>query len=130
MVFVDTSAWFALFVRTDPYHQRVRDWFAANREPVLTTDYCVDETLTLLFVRGEVSRAIEAGRELFERSLARVQFVSPEQVHRAWVVFQQRAAAGWSFTDCTSFVVVNDLRIPAAAALDAHFRQFGIIVVP
>jgi predicted nucleic acid-binding protein len=130
MVFVDTSAWFALFVLTDPHHQRVRDWVAANSERVLTPDYCIDETLTLLLVRGEHSRAMEAGRELIERTIARVQFVSPEQVQRAWVVFQQRATAGWSFTDCTSFIVISDLRIPTAVTLDAHFRQFGIVVAP
>jgi predicted nucleic acid-binding protein len=97
---------------------------------VLTTDYCIDETLTLLLIRGETSRAMEAGREFFERGFARVHFVSPEQIHRAWVFFQQHAAAGWSFTDCTSFVVINELRIPAAASVDAHFRQFGVTVIP
>ena len=130
MVFVDTSAWFALFVPTDPDHMGVRDWLARNREPLVTTDYCIDETLTLLLVRGERLRAMEAGRQLFEHNLTRIQFVSPEQIQRAWIVFQQRAAAGWSFTDHTSFVAINELRIPTAAALDAHFQQFGMLVVP
>jgi uncharacterized protein len=130
MVFVDTSAWFALFVPTDPDHTRIRAWLAGNREPLITSDYCVDETLTLLLVRREPVRAMEAGRELFERDLARIQFVSPEQILRAWIVFQQRAASGWSFTDCTSFVLINELRIPTAAAVDAHFHQFGVLVVP
>jgi uncharacterized protein len=130
MIFVDTSAWFALFVPIDPDHQRIRDCFAANPGPVLTTDYCIDETLTLLLVRGETSRAMEAGREFFERGFTRVHFVSPQQIHRAWVFFQQRAANGWSFTDCTSFVVINDLQIPSAASVDTHFRQFGVTVIP
>jgi len=119
MVVVDTCAWFALFVPSDPDHRRLRDWFAANQEPIFTTDFCIDETLPLLRVRGEAARAV-----------ARVHFVSPEHVHRAWIVFQQRVAAGWSFTDCTSSVVMSDLRIPKAAALDVHFRQFGVVVVP
>ena len=112
MVFVDTSAWFALFVPTDPDHLRLRDWFAQNREPLVTSDYCIDETLTLLLVRCERLRAMEAGRQLFEHNLTRIQFVSPEQIQRAWIVFQQRAAAGWSFTDCTTFVVINELASP------------------
>jgi len=44
--------------------------------------------------------------------------------------YQQRAAAGWSFTDCTSKIVIDDLSIKTAVALDIHFRQFGIAVVP
>ncbi len=124
MVFVDTSAWFAFFVPTDPHHGRIRNWVGTIREPVLTTDYCIDETLTLLLVRRELPRAREAGQEFFEHGIARIHFLTPEQIHAAWVVFQQRAPAGWSFTDCTSFVVITQLGIRRAAALDAHFQQF------
>jgi predicted nucleic acid-binding protein len=45
-------------------------------------------------------------------------------------MFTQRAAAGWSFTDCTSKVVIDELQLNAAVALDEHFRQFGIAVFP
>jgi predicted nucleic acid-binding protein len=45
-------------------------------------------------------------------------------VLRAWVFFQPHAAAGWSFTDGTNFVVMTELGIRKAAALDAHFQQF------
>ena len=53
MIFVDTGAWFALVVPTDPDHEAAVAWFDGNRDPVLTSDYVVDETLTLLRVRGE-----------------------------------------------------------------------------
>lgn len=66
MIFVDTSAWFAYAVPTDPNHQRVSNWFASNQEQVVTTDYCVDETLTLLCARREHRRALDVGREFFE----------------------------------------------------------------
>jgi predicted nucleic acid-binding protein len=129
MVFVDTGVWFAKFVPADPDHARVREWFDANNEPLLTTDDCIDETLTLLMARRRLPRALEAGRAFFDEGLARLHFVSAEQVYQAWVLFQQRAAAGWSFTDCTSKVVIDALGIASAATLDEHFRQFGINVV-
>ncbi len=66
MVFVDTSAWFALFVPTDPDHDRVLRWQTAQSERPITTDFCVDETLTLLLARGESRRAVGAGRWLIE----------------------------------------------------------------
>ena len=60
MVFVDTSAWFAYFLPIDAAHSKVRDCIASNSQPLVTTDYCVDETLTLLMARGEVRRALDA----------------------------------------------------------------------
>jgi uncharacterized protein len=54
MIFVDTSAWFGLFVPSDPDHVRLREWLEANSDVLVTTDYCVDETLTLLAARREL----------------------------------------------------------------------------
>jgi uncharacterized protein len=130
MIFVDTGIWFARFVSDDPDHQRVTEWFAANNELLVTSDYCVDETLTLLVQRKRAKLAVEAGWQLFDETLARLHILAREQIERAWILFQQRAAAGWSFTDCTSKVVIDDLGIKTAAALDIHFQHFGIVVVP
>ncbi len=45
-VFVDTGAWFAYFVRRDPDHMAAVQWIKANRFPLLTTDFVLDELLT------------------------------------------------------------------------------------
>jgi len=108
----------------------VRTCFLSRDTPLVTTDYCVDETLTLLQARGEPRRALDAGRALFEEDIARLHMVSADQISRAWILFQQRLSNGWSFTDCTSKIVIDDLGIKTAVALDAHFRQYGIAVVP
>ncbi len=55
MIFVDTGAWFASIVPTDPNHNKAADWLQNNSEILFTTDYIVDETLTLLRARGERS---------------------------------------------------------------------------
>lgn len=131
MVFVDTSAWFAFFVPSDPHHGRVRDWFDRSPQALVTSDFCIDETLTLLAFRREQRRALEAGAAFFQNNICQLHYVAPDEIHRAWLVFQHRSAAGWSFTDCTSKVVIDRLQIEIAVALDAHFTQFGdIVVVP
>lgn len=130
MIFVDTSVWFARFVPRDIDHGRVTSWFASNKEPLITSDYCVDEVLTLISVRERPSLAIQAGLELVNETVSQLQFLDADQFHRAWILFQQRAASGWSFTDCTSKILIDDLHLAAAAALDQHFHQFGIAVVP
>lgn len=129
MVFVDTSAWFAFFKRSDPMHKQVRDWIASNKQELVTTDYCVDETLTLLMARRERRRALEAGEVFFQTDLCGLHFLTVEDIRGAWLLFQQRASAGWSFTDCTSKVVIDQLQIDTALALDTHFRQFGDVEI-
>lgn len=130
MLFVDTGAWFARFVPTDPNHQRIKACLDANRQPLITTDYCVDETLTLLVARRRVRLAREAAGLLFDGGGTRLHFLTPDEICRAAILFQAQASAGWSFTDCTSKVVIDELKITMGVALDAHFRQFGIAVVP
>ncbi len=131
MVFVDTGAWFALHVPSDPNHRRAVEWLRSNRQSLVTTDYVVDETLTLLCMRRESRRAIEVGRLLLESGLIRNHHVSQDDFRRAWDLFQRNHAAGWSFTDCASKVVLDQLAIRTAFAFDDHFRQFGTVeVVP
>jgi predicted nucleic acid-binding protein len=36
---------------------------------------------------------------------------------------------GWSFTDCTSRIVMERMKISTAFAVDHHFRQFGTVTV-
>jgi predicted nucleic acid-binding protein len=130
MIFVDTGAWFARFVPDDPKHNELIDWFAKNSVPLITTDYCIDETLTLLMVRNRPKLAIEAGDILFNELMAEIHFLDRSQIMRAWILFQQRISAGWSFTDCTSKIVIDDLGIKSTLAFDRHFHQFGVSVLP
>jgi predicted nucleic acid-binding protein len=46
VIFVDTGAWFASIIPTDADHAAAARWLSQNNEPLLTTDYVVDETLT------------------------------------------------------------------------------------
>jgi predicted nucleic acid-binding protein len=52
VIFVDTGAWFARYVVEDADHAKATAWFAHAPDRLLTTDYVVDELLTLLKVRG------------------------------------------------------------------------------
>ncbi|MBE9037686.1 hypothetical protein [aff. Roholtiella sp. LEGE 12411] len=52
MILVDTSAWFASIVPSDTEHQAASSWVSQNTKPLLTTDYIIDETLTVLAMRS------------------------------------------------------------------------------
>jgi uncharacterized protein len=131
MIFVDTGAWFASLIPTDPDHGRAVQWLSENQSPLLTTDYVVDETLTLLRVRGERKRALLLGAKFFHHDLAEIHKITSADLSLAWKTFEQFDDKNWSFTDCSSKVVMEQLGITVAFAFDHHFHQFGTIqVVP
>ncbi len=128
-VFVDTGAWFAAVTPTDPNHALVSSWVATNDSPLLTTDYVVDETLTLLRARGENKRALALGDQFFNSDMAMVYRLTDEDLQSAWEVFRHYNDKEWSFTDCTSKVVMEKFGVVSALAFDHHFRQFGTVTV-
>ena len=131
MIFVDTGAWFAAFVPNDTDHAAADAWLETNTEPLVTTDYVIDELLTLMKMRGEFRRALRLGASLFAEEIAQVAWVLPDDIQQAWDIFRRYDDKGWSFTDCVSRVVMERLEIQRAFAFDDHFRQFGtVIVVP
>ena len=131
MIFVDTGAWFASIVPSDSDHHAASKWLSTNKTPLITTDYVIDETITLLKMRGEIRRAMMLGERLLRGELAQVHFLTREDIIRGWNVFSHFKDKEWSFTDCTSKAFMEQLHITQAFAFDHHFKQFGSIsVVP
>ena len=127
-VFVDTGAWFAYFVRRDPDHAAAIDWTRQNRQPLVTTDYVIDELLTLLKLRESHRVAAAAGEALLQQNVARVERITESDFRAAWGVFRQYRDKGWSFTDCTSKTIMERLGVTHAFAFDTHFEEFGTVV--
>lgn len=125
MIFVDTGAWFALMVRSDRNHRAAQRLLDANQAPLVTSDFIIDETLTLLRGRGEPRRALDAGAGFFSGRYGTLYYLTPDDIHSAWDVFRRYDDKGWSFTDCSSLVVMRKFGIRTAFAFDPHFRQFG-----
>jgi len=126
-VFVDTGAWFAYFVRRDPDHAAATEWMQQNHRLLVTTDYVLDELLTLLKLRESHRVAAAAGTVLLSDQVASLERISLEDIAAAWDVFREFDDKDWSFTDCTSKVVMERLGIPEAFSFDHHFDQFGTV---
>jgi len=127
-VFVDTGAWFASFIRRDPDHTPARQWIATNESSLLSTDYILDELFTLLKIRESHSLAIAAGKAFIEEHICQIVSVTPDDFLHAWNIFVQFKDKGWSFTDCTSKVIIERLGISIAFSFDQHFEQFGSVM--
>ena len=130
---VDTWGWLALADDREPRHAAVRGllyelWRAGGC--ALTTDYILDETFTLVFRRLPFPKGkrfvtvIERGEE--DRSL-QVEHVGSERFARAKALrLRLREKPLISFTDLTTMVVMQELRITRVVTADAHFRHVGL----
>jgi len=129
-LFVDTSAWFAFANRQDPQHANVGDVLNGFSGRVVTSNFIFDETVSLCLYRlgHHVARAV--GSVLMDPNEVDLVRVTAEDEHAAWELFSNRSDQRYSFTDCTSFVVMRRLALPKALALDSDFSAEGFSVVP
>lgn len=126
-VFVDTGTWFALFSRRDINHSKAVDWIQQNRDRLITTDYVLDELFTLLKVRENSAFANKIAYDFTHNQDVQIEFITPADFELTCQVFHNYQDKDWSFTDCTSKVVMERLGIEVAFAFDHHFEQFGTV---
>ncbi len=124
-IFIDTGAWYALKNLNDPYHQEIRNFFADLKDQTIccTSDYVADEAITLVRMRLKSHQvAAELAQELFAEKAAQMIFVSPVHHKRALEIFNSYNDQDFSYTDCTSFAIMETLKIKEALAFDNHFN--------
>jgi uncharacterized protein len=120
-VFMDSAGFLALWDAGDAYHAegvRLQEALARKRRRFWTTEYIVDETVTLLLVRRSHAAAVDF-LDAVERSEAlRLEWIGPDRFHAAGALFRKHADKDWSFTDCVSFAIMRELRVRDAFELN------------
>jgi len=129
-IFVDTSGWYATIDRHDRSHEAARQFLENNRLRLVTTDYVMDETVTLLQVQLGHGCAVRFLDSLQASRLVQLIYLSQAQIDATAQLFRNRPDKGWSFTDCSSFVLMQEYRLINALAFDDHFRQAGFFTQP
>ena len=127
-LFVDTAGFYSLLAPEDNRHGQavsVLRQAGKRKRRLVTTDYVLGETATLLQARG----LHELVGPFFDRVLdprgCRLMWMDPDRFERARALFVRHVAQGWSFTDCASFVVMRETHLREALTKDAHFREAG-----
>jgi uncharacterized protein len=132
-VFVDTGGWMACADRADPAHPACRDARDATLESgrtLVTTDFVVDETLTLIRFRLGLAAANAWWQQIEGSARLRWERIDNDRFERARNMFVQYRDKDLSFTDCTSMAVMRELRLTTVITTDGHFRQVGFDVLP
>ena len=126
-VFVDSSGFLAGANSNDAFHeeaQAVRRRTTNERWITYTTNFVVAEAHALFISRLGQRHATEFLRQIRQSNTSIVR-VSIEDEERAdAIVFGYRDKV-FSFTDATSFAVMERLGIPYAFAFDRNFAQYG-----
>lgn len=132
-VYVDTGGWMMLVDAADRRHEAARafrdDWLVSGGT-LVTSDYVIDETLTLLRMRLGLDVARRWWMMVSGSPRLRAEAVDVERADRAREWFFGWADQSFSFTDCTSFVVMRSLGLRRVLTSDSHFVTAGFEVVP
>jgi len=132
-LFVDTAGWIACADGADPAHEAscaARDAALEAGQTLVTTDYVVDETLTLLRLRLGLPAANTWWEQIDRSPRLRWEHIDNERFEKARQLFFQCRDKDFSFTDCTSVVVMRELRLTDALSTDRHFRQMRFQILP
>ena len=132
-IFIDTSAFIALYLSDDDFHQEAVRWLKEmeGKACFWTTNYILDETYTFVrSVKGKDASVAFAEYLSSNSEIVKVKRVSLEEEKEAFVLFKKLDLKGLSFTDCTSFAVMKRLGLKQAFSFDKHFMQAGFELVP
>ncbi|MBI4610735.1 MAG: PIN domain-containing protein [Candidatus Rokubacteria bacterium] len=132
MVFVDTGAFFAIENERDGHHAdalEARHELMARGERLITSDYVLDEVYTLIRVRVGHRAAVDFGESIRTSRFLRIEPVTTADFEAAWRIFRRYDDKPFSFTDCTSFALMERLKIRAAFTFDRNYREYGKFVV-
>ncbi len=126
--FVDTGAWFANANPADPDHAAAHAALKRWAGRLVTSNFVFDETVTLLRMRLGHSAAVAMGNALLSGDLCDTIRLNHEDEKAAWDLLCARADKQYSFTDCTSFVLMRRLGLSDVVAVDEDFAREGFVV--
>ncbi len=128
MVFVDTGAFFAIENERDRYHAEALDArheLMSRGERLVTSDYVLDEVYTLIRMRVGHRAAVDVGESIRASRFFQIEPVRPADFEAAWRIFSRYDDKPFSFTDCTSFALMERLKIKTAFTFDRNYREYG-----
>lgn len=129
-VFVDSSAWIALFSRRDQHHEEADRAFrrAIGSKTLLhTTNLVLAEIHRLLLHRTGNTAAAAALDRIESSPSVKIAFANAadHQAARTWL--KKLQAHPISYTDAISFAVMEQAGCVKALSFDRHFRLAGFL---
>ena len=128
MIFLDTSAIYALADRQDPRHEQAKERFRAllvAGEGILTHNYVLVEAIALVQSRLGLDAAVKSARDSRAFEIEWIDEASHEQAVRRLARIGKRQV---SSVDQISFLVMRRRGVRSALAFDPDFEDEGFQV--
>ena len=135
-IFIDTTAFVALEDEDDKEHKAALDYREKIRQgktpfrALYTSNYILNEVFTLLRLKLSHQVAVAFEENIKCSKILRILRVTPETENTAWNIFKKYSDKDFSFTDCTSFALMEQEAMSTAFTFDKHFQQYGFQTVP
>jgi len=130
--FLDTSVLYALIDKRDAHHLAARELVGAllrAQRRLVTSDYIVTEAINLANARGGTNVALRI-LDLLERTAGiRLEWSGSLRFEASKAFFRRHADRRYSFTDCSSFVLMRELKVTDALTTDHHFGEAGFRIL-
>jgi predicted nucleic acid-binding protein len=127
---VDSWGWLVLEDSRDPLHKTVSGIYAeaaAAAGNVFSTNFILDETISLLFRRRPFREASRFTSGLLLSPFITIEQVTPARFQKAFDLrLRLRDKPNISFTDLTTMIVARELKVTDILTGDKHFRQVGL----
>ena len=131
MIFIDTSALYALMDADDRNHEHARDaWAQWLDQPIqfLTSNYVLLESLALIQHRLGIHAARQFDEELMP--VLRVHWIDAELHATALKMVLAIGQRDLSLVDCTNIELMRRLGHRTIFAFDRHYPEQSLIQVP
>ncbi|MBF0466652.1 MAG: PIN domain-containing protein [Nitrospirae bacterium] len=129
-VFIDTNILVAFFDKADEMHIEAlskMEIIKGNKLKLLLTNFIFDEALTLCLGRTNHKTAVNMGEFIFNSNIIEFMWLNEELQKKAWEYFKRHNDKIYSFTDCTSFLVMQKMEIQYYFSFDEDFKRAGFI---
>ncbi len=136
MVFVDASAWIALYHKRDKYHKLAWTTYEQLLNEVrkfLTTNWVAYEAITILKSRASYRAAKTLWDILQDPELSQVVHIDRKLEDRALDIFWSYQDKKWGVVDCSSMLLMEREKCSLAFGYDHHFveatKQYGLTLL-
>lgn len=127
-VFADTAYWIALIAPRDQLHHRAMQVSLSLADRRIVTSECILTELLNEFAEGKPDLRVAASKmvaSIRERADLLVVPQTSSGFAAAFDLYCGRTDKGWSLTDCSSFLIMQQFGIDSALTFDKHFEQAG-----
>jgi len=135
-IFVDASAWVALYHKKDKHHQTawaIYEQLLNEATKFLTSNWVAYEAITILKTRASYDAAKSLWDILQDVELFDLVHINEALENEAVALFWRYEDKKWGIVDCTSILLMERKRCTVAFGYDSHFveatRQYGFTLL-